>query len=96
MTAVSESEIREARTMILELEGVDACFSASTAFAGLLQLVRKDQFPKDETVLVNLTGGDRPRDPSAPASRPYWLQRSGPGWSPENPSDPRTPMVWSG
>jgi threonine synthase len=93
MTAVSEAEIREARTMILELEGVDACFSASTAFAGLLKLVRKDQFPKNDTVLVNLTGGDRPR---AAASKPYWLQRSGTGWAPEDLSDPRTPVVWSG
>ncbi len=95
MTAVSEKEIREARVMIRELEGVDACFSASTAFAGLRKLVREGHFPKDDLVLVNLTGGDRP-DPTTPSAslEPYWLTRGRAGWEPENRSDPRTPVVW--
>jgi threonine synthase len=96
MSQVSEAEIREARTMILELEGVDACFSASAAFAGLLKLVRNGAFPREDTVLVNLTGGDRPDDTreQAPHLVPYWLRRKGEHWEPEDPSDPRTPKVW--
>jgi hypothetical protein len=97
MAAVSEAEIREARTMIQELEGVDPCFSASTAFAGLLHLVRRDQFPKGDVVLVNLTGGDRPEDPTStvPPLKPYWLRRGAGGWEPEDASDPRTAEVWT-
>jgi threonine synthase len=96
MAAVSEAEIREARTMIRELEGLDPCFSAAAAFAGLLQRVRKDQFPKGDVVVVNLTGGDRPEDPNdaAPPLQPYWLRRGAGGWEPEDSSDPRTSVVW--
>jgi len=80
--AVTEAEIREARRMTEELEGVSPCFSASTAVAGLIKKVRNGTFPRSETVLVNLTGGDRPRTP--PAASVRWLHRDGSRWVEES------------
>ena len=96
---VSEREIREARTMIHEHEGVDPCFSASAAFAGLLQRVRAGAFPTTDTVLVNLTGGDRPAASKASngAPRPaqtYYLRQSGSTWEPESALDASYAPVW--
>jgi threonine synthase len=76
--AVTEDEIREARRMVEELEGVSPCFSASASVAGLIKQVRSDAFPLKDTVLVNLTGGDR-KD-SAPPSNIRWLKRKGSDW----------------
>ena len=87
---VSDSEIREARTLVLELEGVDICFSAATAVAGLIQGVRAGRIAPENTVMINLTGSDRPLDPEQHQHQDLrWLVRSGEGWSPEYPgSDP--------
>lgn len=79
--SVTEREIREARTMVEELEGVSPCFSASTALAGLIKQVRNDCFPRTDTVLVNLTGGDRAR--SAPDGI-RWLRRADDRWVAES------------
>jgi threonine synthase len=76
--AVNEDEIRDARRMVEDLEGISPCFSASTAVAGLIKKVRSGTFPRKETVMVNLTGGDRPRTPPAPSVR--WLRRDGSRW----------------
>jgi threonine synthase len=75
---VSEAEIREARAMVEELEGISPCFSASTAIAGVIKQVRTGRFPRQETVLINVTGADRPR--TAPASSIRWLRRDGERW----------------
>lgn len=80
MTTVSEAEIRAARQMVNEYEGIDPCFSASTSLAGLVKLVREGKFPTNETVLVNLTGGDRP--PSA-VDEVRWLKRDQDEWIPD-------------
>lgn len=80
--SVSEQEIREARRMVEELEGVSPCFSASTALAGVIKLVRNDGFPRADTVLVNLTGSDR--QPAEISSNIRWLRRSGNDWIPES------------
>jgi len=90
--AVSESEIREARRMVEELEGVRPCFSASTAVAGLVRLTRKGAVPADHTVLVNLTGGDRP--PSPPVRNVHWLERTPCGWQPADPGDHTAAEAW--
>jgi threonine synthase len=76
-SSVSETEIREARAMAEELEGVSPCFSASTALAGLIKQARTDRFPRADTVLVNLTGGDRPR--ALPGGL-RWLRRADDRW----------------
>jgi len=90
--AVSEQEIREARRMVEETEGISPCFSASAALAGLKKLVHKGSFPREETVLVNLTGGDRPRTGDLPKA--HWLQRNGQDWSPD-PDDHLAQTFWN-
>lgn len=82
MVAVTENEIREARRMVEEFEGVFPCFSASTAIAGLCKLVREGRFPVNETVLVNLTGGERTGEMSP--RHIYWMEHVDSGkWIPE-------------
>ena len=98
-TAVSEAEIREARSMVQELEGIDPCFSASAAVAGLVKLARRGELPRGDTVLVNLTGGERPHEgaDAAHAMVPIWLKATANGsWEPEDPSDPHLQAVWPG
>jgi threonine synthase len=92
--AVSETEIREARTMVEDLEGISPCFSASTALAGVVRLVRQGQFPSNDTVLINLTGSDR--SPAATATCAHWLKRGESGWEPEDLTDELTHAVWFG
>jgi threonine synthase len=91
-TAVSEGEIREARRMVNELEGIDPCFSASAALAGLIRLVRGGGFPAGDTVLVNITGRDR--EPCTAQRKAHWLKPSGQGWVPEDPADRFAQAVW--
>ncbi len=85
---VTDEEIRAARKLVLDLEGVDACFSASTAVAGLIKLARSGEFPLDDTVMVNLTGSDREADPDQPQHQDLrWLVKSGDGWISEDPAN---------
>ena len=90
--SVSESEIRDARRTVEELEGVSPCFSASTAVAGLVRLAKKGAVPADHTVLVNLTGADRP--PGPPLRSVHWLERASSGWRPADPCDREAREVW--
>jgi threonine synthase len=84
--SVSEAEIREARTMVEEMEGVSPCFSASTAIAGLVKRVRRKDFPTHDTVMVNLSGSDRAPVISTELEQDrHWLVRSGTGWTPQDP-----------
>lgn len=91
--AVSEADIREARRMVEELEGISPCFSASAALAGVIRLVRSDDFPRRDTVLINLTGSDR--QPAPAPTKIHWLRASGDGWEPEDPEDEATQVVWA-
>lgn len=84
--SVSESEIRAARQLIFDTEGIDPCFSASTAVAGLAKGVAIGKVPPNDTVMVNLTGSDRP-DASA-SSNVHWLHLVGGEWMPEDPNNP--------
>lgn len=83
--SVTENEIREARKMVEEFEGISPCFSAAAALAGVVNLIRKKNFPHEDTVMVNLTGGDRPRSKHLPKA--HWLRRNGKEWMPEDPKD---------
>ena len=58
--SASETEIREARQLALDLEGIDICFSAATAVASVIKQTRRNAINKDAIILVNLTGSDRP------------------------------------
>jgi len=79
----TEAEIVAARTMVFEYEGIDVCYAAATAMAGVIGLVRRGLLPTSQTVLVNLTGGDR--DAAAEGRRVY-LRRVEDGWEPEDPA----------
>jgi threonine synthase len=57
--AVSEAEIRKARTLVAELENIDICFSAAAAVAGVIKQRSLGRIPATDTVLINLTGRDR-------------------------------------
>lgn len=83
--AVGEAQIREARRMVEELEGLGPCFTASAAMAGLIRLARLGRLSPGQTVLVNLSGGDRP--PARPLRNVHWLERTPPGWRPADASD---------
>lgn len=76
--AVSEGEIREAHRALHELERVPSCYAGATALAGLLQMRRNGVVAPTETVLVNVTGSDRPGTPPTAATRR--LQRGAAGW----------------
>lgn len=62
---VSDRRIRQARQLVLEHEGIDICFSAATAVAGLIKMLEEGFVPADDTILINLTGSDRPDGPVA-------------------------------
>lgn len=57
--AVEEQEIREAREQVAQLEGIDICFSAAAAVAGLIKTRRRGRINSNETVVINLTGRER-------------------------------------
>lgn len=77
---VSETEIREARRMAEELEGLTLCFSSAAALAGMAKLARRGGIAAEQTVLVNLTGRDRDAATQSHVAR--WLKRSGNTWVP--------------
>jgi len=76
--SVNEGEIRQARRMVEEYEGLSPCFTASTAVAGLVRLAKEGLIHADQTVLVNLTGADR--GPQPPLGNVNWLDRTPEGW----------------
>jgi len=76
--SVSEKEIRAARQMLQELEDIPACFSASTAMAGIIKLANAGKLQPDETILVNITGADRPRGIKTPVVQ--WMEKVGDTW----------------
>jgi threonine synthase len=90
--AVSESEIREARSMVEEMEGLSPCFTSSAALAGMIRMLRKSALPPQDTVLVNVTGRDR--QPAGQPQRVHWLKATAEGWEPEDPNDETTRQLW--
>jgi len=67
--------------MIVELEGLEPCFSAAAALAGLLRGVREGMVQHDDTMLVSITGSNR--KPSGASDTVHWLRRTEHGWEPE-------------
>lgn len=92
--AVSEGDIREARRMVEELEGISPCFSASAAVAGLIRQVRAGKFPLGDSVMINLTGRDRSQN--VPAQKINYLRRSGEDWVAEDPTADIAGMIGHG
>jgi threonine synthase len=87
--AVSEEEIRRARSWVEDDEGISPCFAAAAAVAGLIKLRGRDAVPAEDTVLVNLTGGERPA--VASMGNVTWLKRSEEGWTPDGSGAPPGP-----
>ena len=85
---VSEADIREARAIGSEYENVELCFSVSAACAGLVKLVRQGNSPKNYTILVNLTGADRPQT-EHDVAEPQYTKALRDSREPEDPTDPR-------
>ncbi len=81
IASVSEDEIRRARGWLREDEGIDACFSASAAIAGLIRLAGSGSVGADESILVNLTGSDRAPAPLSPAT---FLEKVDGAWKKTN------------
>jgi len=71
---VGEPEIRRARRLVEDLEGISPCYSASAAVAGLIKLSRASPSIGDSVVVVNLTGGDRPD--AEPSAKVQWIPRT--------------------
>jgi hypothetical protein len=74
--------------MVEDLEGISPCFNASAAVAGLIRVAQAGGIGADETVLVNLTGSDRPQ---VPPRHVTWCNRAGSEWVPETPQAPSDP-----
>jgi threonine synthase len=90
--AVTEAEIREARRMVEELEGLAPCFNSAVAVASLVKLARQGKVPSRDTYLVNLTGGERPQYETP--QNVHWLRRSDSGWVPEDDGDTLAWELW--
>ncbi len=76
--AVSEHEIRAAHQLLEEVEGISSCFAASAAVAGLTRARREGAIEGTATVLVNVSGSDRPGTP--PDADTYWVRRHDGAW----------------
>jgi threonine synthase len=86
-TAVNEAEIREARRLIEDEEGLSPCFSASAAVAGVVKLARKGAFSRDSLIVINLTGGDRNEADQGGGTNIEWLERTPHGWDARPPAE---------
>jgi threonine synthase len=84
---VTEMEIRRARRMVEDHEGLSPCFSAAAAMAGLIKLASENPSISDSVVVVNLTGGDRPDAEQSPDI--HWVPRSEQGWIAQPPATVR-------
>jgi len=78
LVAVSETQIREARSMVEEIEGLSPCFSASAAVAGMVRMRHEGVLSEKQTILVNLTGSDRQK--ASHAEPHHWMECTDRGW----------------
>lgn len=81
---VTEAEIRQARGLAEEEEGLSPCFSAAAALAGIIKRAREDSSIGESLVVVNLTGAERPPEPDT--TRVNWLERTSNGWTTRPPT----------
>ncbi len=61
--SVGEAEIRSACSALERSESIYPCFAAAAAFAGLVKARAEGTIGPDDTVLVNVTGANRPGTP---------------------------------
>jgi threonine synthase len=65
----TEEEIKESKQALKELENIDAGYTACTSLAAIRKENDKSEFFKNKTVLVMLTGIDRPTEITPPIDR---------------------------
>lgn len=75
MVSVSESEIIAAQKMVLDEEGIEICFAASTAVAAIGKLAKNASELQSQTIVINLSGGIRDNQPGVHVDQ--WLDRVG-------------------
>jgi threonine synthase len=85
LIAVSEAEIRAARLLVEEYEGMSPCFAAAAAVAAIVRLAREDGISPEDCVLINITGGVRPD--TGPSEGIEWLPRGASGWPAPAPQE---------
>jgi threonine synthase len=74
---VSQDAMREMRALLVETEGIDACYTSAMTVAAAAALRREGQFNRDTTILLNLTGADRIGMPHARAD--FIVEKDGAG-----------------
>lgn len=79
--SANEIEIREARKILYEFEGLDCCFSAATAVAGVIKKAKAKELDMNNVIMINITGSDRPK---TPAENVTWLINKDNEWIEEN------------
>ena len=74
---VTQDAMREMRALLLETEGIDACYTSAMTIAAAAVLRREGRLDRDATVLLNLTGADREGMPHARAD--FIVEKDGAG-----------------
>ncbi len=76
--AVTNDELARAMLLFAELEGIDVEPAVGVALGALAQAVRDGGVDRDETVLLNVTGGGRARRPAVTSRRrpPLVIERA--------------------
>jgi threonine synthase len=78
MTSAAQDEMRELRALLRETEGIDACFTSAMTLVAARDLARRGLVRRDATLLLNLTGAERPASPETRAD--FAVERNAEGW----------------
>src|SRR5262249_50060999 len=78
--SVTAEEVRAARLLVEDPEGISPCFSASTTIAGIRKLRERGEMGPEDRILVALTGSDR--DPNRHVREYTRVIRTEAGWTP--------------
>ena len=81
---VNETEIKEARKLVEDLEGLYPCYSAATAVAAVIKQIRQERILKTDTILVNLTGGDKKKSETSSTDKVNRMVKKDSEWILQN------------
>ncbi|MCX7719055.1 MAG: pyridoxal-phosphate dependent enzyme [Candidatus Sumerlaeaceae bacterium] len=84
VTATQE-EMREARELVRQTEGLDICYTSAMTVAAARKLAQAGRLRRDAVIMLNITGADRVGQPSPMPH--YIVERDGSGWT-VTPADP--------
>ncbi|MCX7625376.1 MAG: pyridoxal-phosphate dependent enzyme, partial [Candidatus Sumerlaeaceae bacterium] len=78
MVTARQDEMREARKMLFELEGIDACYTSAMTIVAAKKLRQQGWLEPDAVVMLNITGSDRK---DAPYPTPdFVVEKDSEGW----------------